>query len=86
MSNQCRNLRFVFLFKSRKWIYSRSKATHVNNQLRRIRQMGNTMDEMKRLEAENQKLKEDNEMLLNIVVQMKVTLNRLVNRYVTEQP
>ena len=46
--------------------------------------MGNTMDEMKRLEAENQKLKEDNEMLLNIVVQMKVTLNRLVNRYVTE--
>ncbi len=44
------------------------------------------MDEMKRLEAENQKLKEDNEMLLNIVVQMKVTLNRLVNRYVTEQP
>ena len=48
--------------------------------------MGNTMDEMKRLEAENQKMKEDNEMLLNIVVQMKVTLNRLVNRYVTEQP
>ena len=48
--------------------------------------MGNTMDEMKRLEAENQKLKEDNEMLRNIVVQMKVTLNRLVNRYVTEQP
>ena len=48
--------------------------------------MGNTMDEMKRLEEENQKLKEDNEMLLNIVVQMKVTLNRLVNRYVTEQP
>ena len=48
--------------------------------------MGNTMDEMKRLEAENQKLKEDNEMLLNIVVQMKVTLNRLVNSDVTEQP
>lgn len=47
--------------------------------------MGNTLDEMKKLEAENQKLREDNEMLLNIVVQMKVTLNRLVNRYVTDQ-
>ncbi|MCI8960173.1 MAG: hypothetical protein HFG62_13790 [Lachnospiraceae bacterium] len=47
--------------------------------------MSNALDEMKKLEAENQKLKEDNEMLLSIVVQMKVTLNRLVNRYVTEQ-
>ena len=48
--------------------------------------MGNTMDEMKRLEAENQKLKEDNEMQLNIEVQMQVTLNRQVNRYVTDPP
>ena len=47
--------------------------------------MSNALDEMKKLEAENQKLKEDNEMLLSIVVQMKVTLTRLVNRYVTEQ-
>lgn len=47
--------------------------------------MNNVMDELKRLEDENRKLKEDNEMLLNIVVQMKVTLNRLVNRYVTER-
>lgn len=47
--------------------------------------MGNIMDELKRMEDENRKLKEDNEMLLNIVVQMKVTLNRLVNRYVTER-
>lgn len=47
--------------------------------------MNNVMEELKRLEDENRKLKEDNEMLLNIVVQMKVTLNRLVNRYVTER-
>ncbi|MCI8865998.1 MAG: hypothetical protein HFG60_12165 [Lachnospiraceae bacterium] len=43
------------------------------------------MERMKRLEEENRKLREDNEMLLNIMVQMKVTLNRLVNRYVVEQ-
>ena len=47
--------------------------------------MSNVTDELKRLEEENRKLKEDNEMLLNIVVQMKVTLNRLVIRYVTER-
>jgi len=47
--------------------------------------MDHVMDQVKRLEEENRKLKEDNEMLLNIVVQMKVTLNRLVNRYVTER-
>ncbi len=47
--------------------------------------MNNVMEKLKRLEDENRKLKEDNEMLLNIVVQMKVTLNRLVNRYVTER-
>lgn len=34
---------------------------------------------------ENKRLREDNETLLNIVVQMKVTLNRLVSHYVTEQ-
>ncbi len=44
-----------------------------------------TAEEAKRLEEENRKLREDNEMLLDIVVQMKVTLNRLVNRYVTQK-
>lgn len=34
----------------------------------------------------NKKLKEDNEMLINIIAQMQVTLNRLVNRYIVEQP
>lgn len=42
-------------------------------------------EELEKLEQENRKLKEDNEMLLNIVVQMKVTLNRLVNRYVMSE-
>lgn len=43
-------------------------------------------DELTMMKEENQKLKEDNEMLLNILTQMKVTLNRLVNRYIAEQP
>lgn len=47
--------------------------------------MNNTNEMVKQLEEENRKLKEDNEMLLNIVVQMKVTLNRLVSRYVMEE-
>ena len=37
------------------------------------------------LENENHKLHEDNERLLSIIAQMKVTLNRLVNRYITER-
>lgn len=47
--------------------------------------MSISKEELERLTEENRKLKEDNEMLLNIVVQMKVTLNRLVNRYVTSE-
>lgn len=46
--------------------------------------MSDTRERLEKLEEENQKLKQDNEMLLDIVVQMKVTLNRLVSRYVTE--
>lgn len=52
-------------------------------------QEGMEMDftgEMERLKRENAKLKEDNEMLLSIIAQMRVTLNRLVNRYIEEQP
>lgn len=47
--------------------------------------MSISKEELEKLEQENRKLKEDNEMLLNIVVQMKVTLNRLVNRYVMSE-
>ncbi len=36
------------------------------------------------LEEENQRLRNDNEKLLQIIAQMKVTLNRLVDRYITE--
>lgn len=42
--------------------------------------------ELQEVLEENKKLKEDNEMLLNIIAQMRVTLNRLVNRYIVEQP
>lgn len=36
------------------------------------------------LEQENQRLREDNEKLLSIIAQMKVTLNRLVKHYIVE--
>lgn len=36
------------------------------------------------LEEENQRLKDDNEKLLRIIDQMKITLNRLMNHYITE--
>ena len=42
-------------------------------------------EKMTTLEEENRRLKEDNEKLMDIVVQMRVTLNRLVLRYVTEE-
>jgi hypothetical protein len=38
------------------------------------------------LKEQNQKLQKDNEMLENVVKQMKVTLNRLIWRYVTGEP
>ncbi|GEM_PF-2105613 len=42
--------------------------------------------ELMELLKENERLKEDNEMLLNVIAQMRVTLNRLVNRFIVEQP
>lgn len=42
--------------------------------------------ELNELLKENKRLKDDNEMLLNVVAQMRVTLNRLVKRFITEQP
>lgn len=36
------------------------------------------------LEEENQKLRDENKRLLMIIDQMKVTLNRLVSRYISE--
>ena len=46
--------------------------------------MNISMEEAEKLTEENRKLKAENDMLLNVVVQMKVTLNRLLNRYVLE--
>lgn len=39
---------------------------------------------LKLLEEENQQLKKDNERLLGTIHQMRVTINRLINRYITE--
>lgn len=36
------------------------------------------------LEQENARLKADNEMLLSIIKQMKKTLNRLIDRYISD--
>ena len=36
------------------------------------------------LERENRRLKEDNETLQRIVIQMKATLNRLIGQYITK--
>ena len=36
------------------------------------------------LKAENAKLKDDNDMLQNIIAQMRVTLNRLIINYVVD--
>lgn len=40
--------------------------------------------ELERLQEENQKLKEDNELLMKTIIQLRVTLNRLISRYVTQ--
>ena len=40
-------------------------------------------DRVLMLERENQRLKEDNEMLLSVITQLKTTLHRMVERYIT---
>lgn len=37
------------------------------------------------LEQENRRLREENEHLLKIIAQMKVTLNRLIDHYIVEK-
>ncbi len=39
--------------------------------------------ELQMLLRENQQLKKDNEAMLNIIAQMKITLNRLISQYMT---
>jgi len=43
-----------------------------------------TEERIAALEEENRKLKEDKEKLLEVIAQMKVTLNRLISHYITE--
>lgn len=42
--------------------------------------------ERREMEEENKKLRKDNEMLNKIVVQLKTTIDRMVDQYVTEEP
>lgn len=45
----------------------------------------NDTDIISELKTENAKLKKDNDNLLNAVVQMRVTLNRLITQYVVSE-
>lgn len=40
-------------------------------------------ERIKYLENENEQLRKDNEVLVKIVARMRVTLNRLINHYMT---
>lgn len=48
-------------------------------------EMKQGLDVVEQLKEENRKLREENEMLFRIMVQMKGTMNRLLKRYVTEE-
>ncbi len=55
--------------------------------LETVRKEGDQMadeEKLSVLEEENRRLREDNDKLMEIVVQMRATLNRLVLRYVSE--
>ena len=43
------------------------------------------VESLESLKEENERLKTDNDRLLDIVVQMRVTLNRLIDRYVADR-
>jgi hypothetical protein len=45
----------------------------------------NETDMISELRSENRKLKDNNDMLNNIIAQMQVTLNRLILRYITDE-
>lgn len=44
----------------------------------------NDTDMISELKTENARLREDNDRLLDIVAQMKVTLNRLITQYISD--
>ncbi|MDO4326513.1 MAG: hypothetical protein Q4E24_10860 [bacterium] len=43
------------------------------------------LDEFEKLKEENIQLKKDNDTMMQIITQMKTTLNRLLEHYVLEQ-
>ena len=45
----------------------------------------NETDMISELRSENRKLKDNNDMLNNIIAQMQVTLNRLILCYITDE-
>lgn len=45
----------------------------------------NDVNKVTDTEQENVRLKADNEMLLSVIAQMKITLNRLIDRYITDE-
>lgn len=47
--------------------------------------MGMTVEGRERLVQENQKLKEEKELLLQTVEQLNKTINRLISRYITKE-
>lgn len=48
----------------------------------REREMEQKQKELQELRTENYKLREDNEMLIRTVKQLKITLDRMIRRYV----
>jgi len=45
----------------------------------------NSEKRMTELEEENRRLREENETLLAIIDQMRMTINRMIGRYMTEK-
>ena len=76
----CRNMRLKALFKNLEIVYSMLIPL-------KKKEGGMQLDEAGRISElllENAKLKDDNDMLQNIIAQMRVTLNRLIINYVVD--
>ena len=76
---------------SRRRVETRERINFSNHEkcliLETVRKEGDQMadeEKLSVLEEENRRLREDNDKLMEIVVQMRATLNRLVLRYVSE--
>ena len=74
MSNRANEISFQILQIGLLWIAAGKEGSQMADE-----------DRIMLLEEENRKLKEDNDRLMDVVVQMRVTLNRLVLRYISEE-